>query len=444
MSWRPVFNRLIVLFVIGALIISSVGCSLPAAQSGPVVLRIAYRPTVADLKPLLAQYQRENPGIVVETFELTGSNFPSLRSELDAGTMDIVREYRYTLYSLARDGTFEPLDSWIESGDWGRITSDYFNGTWEGLQVNGQQFGIPAGLDMYVAYANLTAFNQAGVEPPAEDWTLDDLLTKAAAVHHPEGTPGEDEDIVYGFGTYYMSADPILFTYLHGGALVDDFDHPTAFYLDDPRTVEAITFYTDLVTKYKVALKPTLVSAYFRSGGITTAINQGYCALWFGMFSSRDGGEALFGTPYKWEFDWKMLPLPHDVQQVTIGDVDGYYIPASSSHKQEALKLVRWLADQWQASGTRFQVRRSLAENASYRNQLGADIARIGSLAADNVLVIPLFFGRGGERMLGTFFSAIYQILEKGDDPQMALEKAQQEAEEMLLQGQFEQETATP
>ena len=44
-----------------------------------------------------------------------------------------------------------------------------------------------------------------------------------------------------------------------------------------------------------------------------------------------------------------------------MGDVDGYYIPANSQHQQEALKLIRYLSDQWQESGVRFPMRKSLA-----------------------------------------------------------------------------------
>ncbi len=441
MRWNNVITRLAALLLVGALLLPMAGCAGQTASSGPVVLRIAYRPSVVDLKPLLEEYERANPAITIEAFELDGSNFPSLQDEMQKGKIDIVREYRSTLYTLVRNGTFEPLQGWVESSDWGKIRDDYFTGTWEGLQVDGEQYGIPAGLDMYVAYANLSAFDAAGVEPPVDDWTLDDLLSKAVAVNQPEGRPGESEGIVYGFGTYYMSADPIIITYLHGGALVDDFSNPTKAYLDDPRTVEAVTFYSDLTTKYKVALKSSLVSAYFRSGGISTAEDQGYCALWFGLFSQRGGGTTVYGTEADWEFDWKMLPLPHDAQDVSLGDVDGYYIPANAANKQEALKLVRWLSDQWQASGDRFQVRKSLAENERYQDQLGADVARVGALAAENIVVMPLFYGRmGAGGALSSFFSALFQIMEKGDDPLMVLEQAQQEVTQMLQQGELEEE----
>ncbi|MHB9031685.1 MAG: ABC transporter substrate-binding protein [Anaerolineae bacterium] len=430
--------------LITVLLVPQAGCVLQTQSSGPVVLRISYYPEVVDLKPLLQIYMREHPGITIETFERDPSNFPSLLTEIQNGKMDIVRDYRSDMATQIRNGTFEPLEGYVESSDWGKIRGDYFNGTWEALQVNSQQYAIPASMDMYVAYANLDIFKNAGVEPPDESWTVDDLLTKANAVNQPEGAPGGNQPVAYGFGTFYMSVDPIIFTYLHGGAIVDSFDNPTVAYLDSPRTVEAVTFYTDLITKYKVSLKSSLIGAYFRSGGIASAEMQGYCALWFGLFSGRGASLDTGGILNKWPFTWKMLPLPQDEQAISMGDVDGYYIPVVSQYKHEALDLVRWLSDQPQAAGSRFPVRKSLAQDARFKTQVGDEPARIGALAAENLLTMPQFYGRRGSSSLRIFFTAINGILEKGDDPQSALENAQVTAMQQILAAQQGLEEETP
>jgi multiple sugar transport system substrate-binding protein len=422
--------RVSALLLVLVLLIPLGGCILQTKSTGPTVLRISYRPLVADLKPLIEAFERDNPGINVEIFEATPTNYPSLAAELQAGTLDVVRDYRSTMATNVRSGTFEPLDPMLETGDWGKVRQDYFKGSWEGLQVGGKQFAVPAGLDPYVAYINLDAFAAAGVEPPQADWTVEDLLMLASQVNQPEGTPGETQGVVYGFGTYYLSADPIIFAYLKGGGIVDDFDKPTKVLISDPRTVEATSWYASLILKYKVSPRAAIVSAYFRSGGITTAENQGYCAIWFSTFSSRGGPDTA-----KWQFKWKMLPLPRDAQSISVGDVDGYYIPANSQHKQEALKLIRYLSDQWQESGVRFPARKSLATNPRYQQLIGADVANVGSLAAENLVIMPQFYGRGGGgQIFQDYFSALFQILEKGTDPQMQLEDAQKKADARLLQ----------
>ena len=432
MRLSSIGTRIRALVLVIVLLVPLGGCVLQTQSTGPTVLRIAYRPLVADLKPLIAAFERENPGITVEIFEATPTNFPSLSAELQAGKIDILRDYRSTMATLVRTGAFQPLDGMLESGDWGKVRQDYFKGSWEGLQVDGKQFAVPAGLDVYVAYANLDAFAAAGVQPPKADWTVDDLLMLADQVNAPEGTPGETKGVVYGFGTYYLSADPIIFTYLHGGGIVDDFDKPTRALIDNPKTIEATSWYANLILKYKVSPKAGIVSAYFRSGGITTAENQGYCAMWFSTYSARGGPDTG-----KWQFKWQMLPLPRDAQSMSVGDVDGYYIPANSQHQQEALKLIRYLSDQWQGSGVRFPVRKSLATNPRYQQLVGAEIARIGALAADNLVVMPQFYGRGGGgQIFQDYFSALFQILETGADPQMQMEDAQKKADARLLQTQ--------
>jgi len=373
---------------------------------------------------------------------LSDSTRPSLNSDLQAGKIDIVRDYRGSLYFQVRDGTFEPLDGMLESGDWGRFRDDYFAGAWEGLQVGGIQYGVPAGLEMYVAYANLSAFESAFVEPPNADWTLEDLLTYASQVNQPEGTPGEAAGVIYGFGTYYLSADPVILVYLHGGDLLDSYENPTTAYLNTPQTLRGVTYYTDLITKYHLSPRPALVGAYFRSGGMPAACAQGYCALWFGLFSQRGGGTNIYGVRESWEFDWKMLPLPRGERNISLGDVDGYYIAANSANKQQALKLVRYLADQWEASGVRFPVRKSHAADERYINQVGAQTAQIGALAAENLVILPQFYGRPGGFLLGSFFNAIFRIIESKEDPQMALDAAQEEMTARLLGWQSEEEEA--
>jgi ABC-type glycerol-3-phosphate transport system substrate-binding protein len=430
MRFSSIRTRVSAILLVVALMIPVGGCVLQTQSTGPTVLHIAYRPAVADLKPLIAAFERENPGVTVDIFESDGTNAPSLLTELQAGNIDVVRDYRSTMYTMVRNGTFLPLDGVLESSDWGKVRQDYFTGSWEGLQVNGKQYAVPAGLDVYVAYVNLDAFTAAGVHPPTTAWTVNDLLVLASQVNQPVGTPGETQGVVYGFGTYYRSADPIIFSYLHGGGIVDDFDHPTKVLIADPKTVEATKWYADLILKYKVSPKAGIVSAYFRSGGITTAENQGFCAMWFSTFSSRGGP---IDTP--WPFKWQMLPLPLDSQAMSLGDVDGYYIPANSKHQQEALKLIRYLSDQWQESGVRFPVRKSLATNPRFQQLVGVDEARIGALAAENLIVMPQFYGRGGGgQIFQDYFSALFQILETGADPQTALEAAQKTADARLLQ----------
>jgi len=417
------------------------GCSvLKAAPIGPVTLRFAYRPGQVEMQPLLDAYMRDNPGIVVEAVELSDSTRPSLNRDLQEGKIDIVRDYRGSLYFQVRAGTFEPLDGMVEGGDWGKFRDDYFAGAWDGLKVDGVLYGVPAGLEMYVAYANLDAFESAFVEPPPVDWTLDDLVLYASQENQPEGTPGQAAGVVYGFGTYYLSVDPVILVYLRGGDLLDSYENPTTAYLNTTEALEAVTFYTDLVTRYHLSPRPALVGAYFRSGGMPYACAQGYCALWFGMFSQRGGGTNVYGTIDNWDFNWKMLPLPRGAQTISLGDVDGYYIASNSDNKQQALKLVRYLADQWEASGVRFPVRKSHAADVRYINKVGRQTAEIGSLAAENLVILPQLYGRPGGFILGSFFNAIFRIIESHEDPQAALDSAQEEITARLLGWQSEEE----
>ncbi|NLV74101.1 MAG: extracellular solute-binding protein [Chloroflexi bacterium] len=427
-------TRLVACLLLAAAIL---GCSAPGrAPSGPITLRVAYYPNIVDLKPLLEEYARAHPGLTIETFELTESNYPSMIDEIGKGALDVVRESPEILLGDIRKGNFEPLGGYIESGDWGKFLNDYYTGVWEGLVVDGQQYGVPASLDMYVTYVNRDIFERAGIEPPAAGWTIDDLVEKAAAVNQPDGQPGGDPPVVYGFGTYYLSPDPVIFTYLHDAAIVDDFSRPTQAFLDSEPTMEALRFYSSLVGEHQFSPTAGKLGIYFGYAGIPVAAMQGFCAMWFDLFSKRGVTMDSSGVMQKWDFNWQVLPLPRDAKEVSLGNVDGYYIPATSLHKREAHDLIRWLADQPKAVGSRFPARRSLVQDAWYRAQIGERMADAGNLAAENLVMMPNVYGRyGPQGVLKVLYDAL-RSMETGDDPTAVLQKAQSEAVAVIQKAQ--------
>lgn len=416
------FVRLLMLTLCLALVAS--GCSIISPQNEPVTLRIAFRKSQVDLQPLLDAYTRANPYIKIEVVEgNAGSGV--VTNAIREKKLDIIRDDRDAL-QYAASGQLLPLEEMIQATDWTKIRSDYFKGAWEGLQIEGRQWGVPASIDVFVAYINADALVALSLETPALTWKLDDFLMLANAMSQPEGATANAGQRMWGFCTDTQNYDPVLFVYLMGGTLVDDINKPTKPTLDSPATVAAVKWYADLINTYKVAPSNSVMGALF-GGGPHEAAVRGFCGMWLDMFSAR-GGPANG----KWSFNWRMQPLPSDRARFRFGDEEGYFIVRTSEHPQEALALIRYLSDQWQASGTKLPARKSLATNSRYVREVGEDVAAAGIADIDTLIILPAQAGPVFQQLGEVFLTAVNQVVEGKADPEDVLYKAQKQLEPLF------------
>lgn len=368
-----------------ALSASLAGCALLGigAPPEPITLRLGYRAGTVQLEPLLAQFQAEHPHITVETV-VAGRWGGDLHQRVAQGHVDLLRDNREALGLVGRE-LLRPLDP-VHLAEWDGIRDDYYRGVWEALAVGGQQWGIPAGLDTTVLYANVDTARALGLSLPVDGqpWGSFEFLGLAAALNYPDGLPQGDGAPVFGFCTDPGQLDPFLFVYLWGGRIVDDLNNPRAATLDQAETIEALRFYTSLFTQYEVAPKPDVLQREV-PGGVEQAIVTGRCGMWLGLFSNRGGLDA----PERWEFDWEMLSLPQVGGEWALADVSGYFVTANSEYPQEALLLARFLADHAEASGSLAPPRRSLTADPAFEAAVGAQAAERARAIPDQLIIIP-------------------------------------------------------
>lgn len=407
-----------------------IGCASSPLSSAPepVTLHFGYREYVVEMEPLIEAFREEYPHITIEPVEVEryGNEIESL---VRSGELDIFREDRSAL-GFAKEDLIRPLDE-VQLSDWADTRDDYLSGSWEALSIAGQQWGIPASVDVLVVYANSDHMRAVGVEPPQTPWSLFEFLELANQLNYPEGTPYDPSTSVFGLCTTPADIDPIIFIYLQGGQIVDDLNNPTMATLDAPRTVEAVQWYADLYNRYGVASDPEVISRVFRQGGIYEAAVRGRCGLWLGWYGNRGGLDSA----YEWQSSWTMLPLPSDQTDFGLGDVEGYYVASSCEHPKEALTFLRFLANEWQASGKRLPPRGSLATSDGYIQSVGdnaGDVtANIEETFPRQMIIMPqLGLGKTdelefvGEQLIG----AIMQIINQDLDAEQVLEETQYRA----------------
>ena len=399
----------------------------------PVTLRFAYREHTVELETSLNAFHERYPWITVEpvVIERFGAGMGTM---LEASAVDMFRDGR-SAFQYLNEGMIRPLDE-VQLGDWSDIRDDYFRGAWEGLRIQGQQWGVPAGLDILVAYVNMDQAQALKVKVPDpktnSTWDLLDFTEMAVTMNYPEGLPHAESARLFGFCSSPEGIDPVVFIYLHGGKIVDDLNAPSEVTLDHPYTVEAVQWYSDLYNQFGVIPDPAVIRTTFRRGGIWEAATRGACGVWTGWYSNRGGLDV--DERAEWQSAWRMLPLPSGRESISLGDVEGYYITKDCQNPREALILLRFLSDSWEASGTRLPPRRSLATSDEYVETIGDDIATVAARFADRVMMLPAENSEAFEKIGSALIGAVKQIVAEDLNAADVLGEAQQQVRTVFQQ----------
>ncbi len=413
-------RSVICLILVAVLLLTAIGCSSDELiASEPVTLMFAVDENTMPIERLVQEFEQEHPLITVEYHLTNGDNASSMESYVRAGNADIIRYSREALVWVD-DGVFKPLDE-IHLDEWNGIRDDYYGGLWEALALSGVQYGIPAGLDIYVAYVNTTEADARGVSLPSANWDRLDLIDFAAQMNDWDASGGSDSALI-GFGTDPKGMDPLVSVYAHGGAIVDNIDTPRQAMLDDPLTIDGTQLYADLFTQYKIAPTSQQMRRLFPRAGVYEAQARGRCAVWYGWFSGR-GGTSY----YEWQHGWKMYHLPFDQVEMEMGNVEGYYLTSNCEHPQEALKFIRFLSDRWDAAGQVLPPRISLQKEDAYRDELGDDVALIVDSFSRDVVFLPSTYTPELEMVGGAYYVALDRIINQNLDAADVLTEAQRQ-----------------
>ncbi len=406
-------NTILILLIL-LLVSCSTGPSLQASQ--PVTIKFAGTNRSINYDALVQDFQKTHPNI---TFELTnlstrGQDQPAFLDALKA--VDVIR-MRMDFMQPNMLSNFLDLSPLIAT-DRNFQAGDFFPGTLDALKQGGTQLGIPAGISPYVVYYEPARYQRMGVTPPSSDWTLSDFENTAQAINDQETMAYTTDKFTYGFCSVPDSNDPLFFTYLFGGGLVDDIRKPTLPTLNTIENVQALQWYARLYQDLKV------MPPEGQNGGVRSYTNSWVCGLWIDVFnanlSSQDGNHTA-----------AMLPLPAYKTPFSAGTVDGYYILKSTQHPTEAWQWLSFLAENQAASGGQIPPLRSLAGSEGYKARVSATAFQIANSLPKDMVILNYEISND-PRVMNThsiFLDAASQVVYNKADPLQALTDAQAKAE---------------
>ena len=149
-----------------------------------ITLRYAVwdRNQLSSEQEIAKRFEQANPDIKIE-IELTPSAqyFVKLDSAAAGGVApDIFWINMPYFVQYAKNGIMEPLAPYIK--DSGLKLDDVVASSVKAYQYDGQQMAIPRDVDSIAVWYNKKLFDQAGVSYPTNDWSWDDLKSKATAL----------------------------------------------------------------------------------------------------------------------------------------------------------------------------------------------------------------------------------------------------------------------
>lgn len=262
----------------------------PAAQAkGPISLRVAINATqqrAQELTNIAKAFTDKNPGVTIEFTPIQAPDhdqfFVKLLTEMASGKPT-------DLVSVATEGTqlFAGKDLGLKLDDLIKADQsamqEYFSDVHpaliEAMMYEGSLYELPANFNAANMFLNLDAFSKAGIQPPSDDWTVDEFREIARKLSAKKDATGQPETFGYawtnrhwgGYIPWVFVNDSNVLTEERapGGEWVWSTFYPNdpaakgrgggwrwnASKANDPKNVEALQFLVDL-TKEKSALDP--------------------------------------------------------------------------------------------------------------------------------------------------------------------------------------------
>lgn len=258
------------------------------------------------------------------------------------------------------------LSSLLDSDTTG-LVKDIYPGLFEPFTLEGEIYALPNSVSPAIIYYNADLLAAQGLEPPALDWSLDDLLTMAQQARNPEA------GVTHGFVPFQVG-DPIEWLLAEQGiALYDAGVNPPQVAFDNP----------DL---------PGILNQLVRlneEGVMYAVLNLG-SQEWEDNYSTRErlvvnshapfwtDAAGLNGGFYEGELPAFVQPatLPVINGRISPPLISGFYISRRLADPQPCWEWINFLSGNPASPGS-VPARISVAESAAWETAVGPQTAAV-------------------------------------------------------------------
>ena len=282
----------------------------------------------------ITSFEAAYPNVKIQLEDVPQNYGDKLLAEFASGTApDVFQVGDGDVARFAAQGVFEPLDPYIsgQKGNDPLDTSVFIQAVADIGKVGGTTYLLTKDSSPLVLYYNKKMFDAAGVAYPTDKWTWADLLSAAQKLNKPGTQWGIQLPDGWGDPTWVRGILPII--YQNGGDIISADGKKVTGYLDSDATIQALQWYADLITKYKVAPSKADVAALngadlFQTGKVAM--------LWTGVW-------PLSGYIKDTTMSFGTAPLPQGKVRANSICWAGFALYSKGQNKDAAWAFLRWI-----------------------------------------------------------------------------------------------------
>jgi ABC-type glycerol-3-phosphate transport system substrate-binding protein len=326
--------RILVSLAVVATLLGGTGAITSAADPLPKI-RVAVwsGPEADNLRKVVAEYTSQT-GNPVEIDEIARDGYQDkLRTTMVGGGSDWDAVYASADWLpafIAADG-LAPFDDYIANN-----AADFLNVAdlepgISNLTFDGKVYGFPSEGDTAWLFYRKDLLEAAGIQPPQ---TMDEMLQAAIKLN-----TADRNGMVIGSVTDEAWWDFMHYFWAFGGQLYDP--NTLEVTVNNEQGVAALTFYSDLLRKYKV-VSPDVTTYGFN--GILTALKEDKAAMGVEWMAATQELTDCTKSPLVCDkLAYEFVP-PSVAGQYGFGASSwGWVIPAGSTQKEAGYKFIEWL-----------------------------------------------------------------------------------------------------
>ena len=305
----------------GALLVCAASCGKKNAADGDVI-RFWQFWDVGVIQPIVAEFEKQNPGVRVEIEQLTwATGLEKIQAALASGTQPDVCELGSTwVPRFSYEGVLEDITPVYEA------ERDSFL-MWESAIWKGRVYGLPWVQGSRALFVNRELFRRAGLNPDAPPQTWDELLEASRKI-------GELGSGVYGFGQnigekYVLYKKFMAFAWGNGGDVFDEHGNIT---VNSPAMLEALEFYLKLAP-YSLQEKQEVLDQYFKTGRLGMQISGAWNLKNYRL-EAPDLDYSVALVP---------KPAPDRGEHMSFAGAEMLVVFKGSSRRDAAVKFARFL-----------------------------------------------------------------------------------------------------
>ena len=303
------------------------GGAAESAPAKPVTVTVWVGSWYKDQVPVIVDaYKKDHPNITlqIEPLAINGYMDKAIAATIGGNPPDIIDLDAVMISSMAGKNLLQTWDDYIKDLD----ISDFAAGIWSAGILNGKTYALPNRNASSVYFYNKTMFDAAGIPYPKDDWTYADMLeiskkltipgkqygaSIAAALSDPANVMTSFASMLWGFG----------------GDFLDKTN--TRSVLNQPNSVKAIKFWSELYTVHKVVPEGSVNYSF------TKDVVPMFISNKVALFPGSSAQFSMLSTNK--DLKWGVVACP---QKYNRGGGWSFTIPAGAKNPAEAREFALW------------------------------------------------------------------------------------------------------